>query len=116
MPFEAGIAKALQLSGRQHAVFFLETKRFRLGRTLSDAGQDAYIHSGRPFGVLRAVATIFGPADRGLDLRALRRVYLLLVRRVVPAVRRNWGTLYDRAPFAELVFAARQIAKDLRLP
>jgi hypothetical protein len=116
MPFEAGLAKALQLSGRNHAVFFLESQRFRLSRTLSDAGQDAYIHHGRPFGVLRAVGSIFGPRDGALPFRALRRVYTRFVRRAVPTVRSEWGTLYDRRPFAELLFAARQIARDLDLP
>ena len=114
MPFEAGLAKALQLSGRHHSAYFLEAVPRRLLRTLSDAKQDAYIHHGRPLGVLRLVGSIFGRPSAPLRLTQLRRVHKL-VRRSVPSIRRKWRTLFDRAAFGELVFAAKQAAREATL-
>lgn len=116
MPFEAGMAKALQLSGSGHAVFFLERKRYRLFETLSDAKQDAYAHGGRPDKVLAVVASIFTRPGYPVQPEQLRRIYWRLVRRVVPNVRRRWGKLYNRGAFGELTYAARSIARELGAP
>jgi len=49
MPFEAGLASALVLTGRGHERFLFEARRYRIARTCSDLdGVDVKIHGGRP--------------------------------------------------------------------
>lgn len=117
MPFEAGLAKALQLGGQAHTPFLLEAKPYRLQRTLSDlGGVDPFIHRGGPHGILRIVAQLFTRPGKPASPTQLKKVYRDLSR-FVPRIKRAWGgDLYQHGAFSELVYTAQGIARQMGLP
>lgn len=81
MPFELGLAVAVSLTDRRrprHGFVLLESRRFRLQRSLSDMnGYDPLIHNGTQRGAIRAMFEAFsvaGPADMGPAHRLVRRL------------------------------------------
>jgi len=81
MPFELGLAVAVSLSDRRrprHGFVLLESRRFRLQRSLSDMnGYDPLIHNDTQGGAIRAMFEAFsvaGPADMGPARRLVRRL------------------------------------------
>lgn len=81
MPFELGLAVAVSRSERReprHGFVLLESRRFRLQRSLSDMnGYDPLIHNGTQGGAIRAMFEAFsvgGPADVGAAHRLVRRL------------------------------------------
>lgn len=115
MPFEAGLASALVLSGRRHERYILEANSYRLQRTLSDLnGVDVYAHNGTGLGVLRALSNIFvRPGSPGLP--RLRQILTYLVRFADEQLRPTAGSagLYEPRLFARLVVQARAIDQVL---
>ena len=113
MPFELGLAVAVSLSERRrprHGFVLLETKPFRLQRSLSDMnGYDPLIHKGTQGGAVRTMFEAF--AGRGAaDITAARR----LVRRldqVADRLRRSHGasTIFSRAICDELTATATRL-------
>lgn len=81
MPFELGIAVALSRSDplrRRHGLVLMESRRFRIQRSLSDMnGFDPFIHNGTRGGAIRSVFEAFavaGAADVGAARGFVRRL------------------------------------------
>ena len=117
MPFELGLAFALRTyrpRRRKYSFLLLEKVPHRIDRTLSDMrGRDAYIHDGKPLGVIEAVLDALGSAPRQ---PSPADVYLLW-RRLMKASRalksgHRAKTLYRGTIFKELVGAAVLNAVD----
>lgn len=109
MPFELGLALGHH-HGVKHAWFIFEAVPHRVMRSLSDLnGYDALIHRGTPEGVLRAVTNAFGAGTRNVghdDLVTLWRA----LRDVAERIKKQHGSLFARAAFAELVFTGQKLA------
>jgi hypothetical protein len=110
MPFELGLA--VETSHRQkHQWFVLETKPYRLQRSLSDLnGTDPLIHGDRPEGLLQALANVFDPP--GAPRTSLEPIFEHLRLRA-PALKRRYGGLYTAGAFAEFVTAAIKLTTRL---
>jgi len=87
MPFELGLAVAVSLTERRqprHGFVLLESKPFRLQRSLSDMSRyDPLIHNGTQGGAIRAMFEAYslaGPADMGAARRLVGRLGQLAVR------------------------------------
>jgi hypothetical protein len=110
MPFELGLAVAvarLQRSESAHAFALLETRQFRLQRSLSDLnGFDPLIHNGTRAGAVRCMFEIFAesaPTDLPSALRLAGRL-----ARVSKQLKRDHGapSVFSRVVFNELFTAA----------
>lgn len=118
MPFELGVAVALQLLDRDHTWVLLETTPFRLQKSLSDLnGFDPHIHGATQEGILRALRNAF-QRDQNRpnmdDLRALLQVVNGMARDL--KVGGKTRSLYDASSFRELVQAARLVAEQRNRP
>lgn len=102
MPFELGLAVACQkLALPRQNWFVFVAKRGRIERALSDLdGTDAYIHRGRPAGVLGELTNAFVRSERRPTVRQMRRI-LKRLEEELPALLRNAGT---RSCFSARVF------------
>lgn len=111
MPFELGLAVATR-STRRHDWWVLETRPYRLQRSLSDlAGFDPQIHGGRPLRMLQIIDDMFSrPGTRAVPLDAV----LDLLKRHAPAVQRRYGSLYTKGGFRSLAYAATAFCDQLR--
>jgi hypothetical protein len=111
MPFELGLAIGLRRRGG-HTWWVLESRPFRLQRSLSDLnGTDPLVHRNRPLGLLQALESVFArPEDPEIPLLA---IYNMISARV-PDMRRRYGSVYSAGAFRTLVFAATTLAEDLR--
>jgi len=113
MPFEAGLAIALYLSGSRKKWFILEEDLHRIQWTTSDLkGYDAFAHDGTVEGMLVALLDMFpfkrnqpGPDQLLKFYRDLRKV-----SKGVKRLHRN--NFFHRAAFQLLRESADQIAKD----
>lgn len=111
MPFELGIAYALQSRGRpegrpRHKIYVFTEKRYRVGAALSDmAGFDPLIHRGSPEGILYAILDCFDPQPGPPDEQKLQEL-ISSVSREVRAFQRKRGI---RSPFRLSIF--RQIVE-----
>ena len=111
MPFELGLS--VEMSHHQaHEWFVLESRPYRLQRSLSDLnGTGPLIHDGRPQGLLQALADVFD--SPGAPRVALEAIFALLRGRV-PALTERYGSLYTRSAFGDLVMAAMEFAAPFR--
>lgn len=77
MPFELGLAVAVQISRlRGHDWFVFEAQPHRLNKSLSDlGGTDPYVHGGTPDGVLRALTNALVPRRQRPTVPELRAIY-----------------------------------------
>jgi hypothetical protein len=110
MPFEAGLACALELAGSGHRFYVLERRRHRLQRTCSDLnGIDPQIHEGRPRGVLRCLLNLFGRAGLGIDVPDLLVFYEIMRSEAREIRRESLGGqgLFEPAHFRRLVLAGQ---------
>ena len=84
MPFELGLTYAVsRLTTREHSLFVLEEKPWRLQASLSDMnGHDPHIHGGTQIGMLRCMLDCFGRPGGEPPLPTLRA----LARRLAPIV------------------------------
>jgi len=110
MPFELGLAVAISLTERRprkHSFVLLESKPFRLQRSLSDMnGYDPFIHSGTQGGAVRSMFEAFweaGPVDQDAAGRLARRL-----SRVAERLKRKHRarTVFSRTICSELFDAA----------
>lgn len=112
MPFELGLAVALNLSSLgKHRFRILEAVRHRAEQSLSDLkGYDAYVHNSSAEGVLNTVLDMFSklPGRPLAECEDLLWVYrrLVKVRRVKLG---RTGDIFRADPFAKLVVAAREL-------
>ena len=113
MPFELGLAVAVSLSAHRrpkHGFVLLESRRFRLQRSLSDMnGYDPLIHNGTQGGAIRAMFEAFstaGPADFGAARRLVRRL-----SEVAVGLKRAHGakTVFSRTMCNELTEMATRL-------
>lgn len=114
MPFELGLAVAVQHLEQDHEWVLFETRSFRVQKSLSDLnGFDPHIHGGTQAGVLHALRNAFQREQRRPDEHDLRR----LVRDVAGMAedlrhRSRSRSLFDASSFRELVRATRLIVND----
>src|SRR5712691_3156155 len=117
MPFELGLAVALEKGGYRHEWFVFEERPHRISKSLSDLnGTDPYIHGGRPEGVLTALANALVRIRHRPTIAQLRVIYEDL-RAAALAIGRDLHTtnLFEARAFKELVVAAR-ISAENRIP
>ena len=117
MPFELGLAVALEKAGYQHDWFVFEERPHRMTKSLSDLnGTDPYIHGGRPEGVMRALANALVRMRHRPTASQLRALYQDL-RAAAAALKRDlqMGTMFEARAFRELVVAAHVSAQN-RVP
>jgi hypothetical protein len=115
MPFELGLAAALNLSdGRRHRWYALEARRYRVQKSLSDLnGYDPLVHDGKATGVLRCLRNVFVP-QRRRTVEQLVSVYRKTKKAAAVLKRGPYGTrsLFEPAVFNELVAAAMEISAE----
>ena len=117
MPFELGLAVALEKAGYRHGWFVFEERAHRITKSLSDLnGTDPYIHGGRPDGVLRALANALVRSRHRPTVDQLRAIYRDL-RTASTQIKAdlNTRTLFEARAFGDLVVAARLSARN-RIP
>jgi len=111
MPFELGLAVAAA-STRKHQWFVFEARHYRLQRTLSDLnGQDPYVHFERPRRLLTQLSNALVRAQRQPTFDDLNAVYRVLRAAAAP-LRQRYGTVFEAAPFKELVVLAAQYVSE----
>jgi len=113
MPFELGLAVALNRIERRPKFIMLESKAHRLVRTLSDVnGFDPGIHESQARGIISCALAHLGKPHGNPDAETVFRVRRRLWK-TVPALKRISGRndIYSRSIFAELVEAAGILAK-----
>ncbi len=118
MPFEAGLALAISLLGknrqlrRRHHAFIFEARKYRLQKSTSDLnGVDPCIHGGTPVGILRALTKAFQRQGERRTVNDLLPVYRDLWRVSTNLKRDNrLRDLYDGVSFRQLSLAARKIS------
>lgn len=115
MPFELGLAVALQhTSRRRHEWFVFEGKAHRLSKSLSDlGGTDEHVHGGTPRGVLRALTDALARTRHRPTVSELEQICADLVK-AAAAIKENLGeeSLYRARSFKDLVVAARLSARE----
>jgi len=113
MPFELGMAAALWKQKKPHRPFYiLEETQHRFSRTLSDLnGFDPLIHAKNPDTLLLKIhGTFNGPLSPTPS--QMRRV-LALLKKSIPAIERNYGSLLSATGFGALVVLARTAATQV---
>jgi len=95
MPFEAGLALALNFTGAKHGCAFFEAKKFRLQQSLSDLNAyDPYIHGSRVNGVLTALLDLFQSSVGLVNAESLLTLYREVSRDVALIKRWNGNDLF----------------------
>jgi len=115
MPFELGLAVALDKSRGHERWYVCESLRRRVNKSLSDLdGTEVHIHGGNVRGVFAALGDMFIRRPRQPSLRQMYEVYRALSRSL-PTIMHDAGTRdpYRARVFRDLVLAAR--AEQLRL-
>jgi len=113
MPFELGLAVALNRMERRPKFIILESEQYRLQRTLSDVnGFDPGIHKSSVRGIITCSLAHIGKPHGNPDTQSVLRVHRKLWR-AVPAFKRINGRadIYSRPIFALLINAATILAK-----
>jgi hypothetical protein len=113
MPFELGLAVALNRMERRPKFIMLESQPHRLQRTLSDVnGFDPGIHESSVRGIIGCALAHIGKPHGNPDAESVLRVQKKLWR-AVPSFKRINGRadIYSRPIFALLIDAATILAK-----
>ena len=112
MPFELGLACALQLSNpSDYEVFVLDARPYRIDRKLSDyKGRDPLIHNGTSAGMLACLLDMFATERPAAEVRSAVRA----LRTSVPVLKRELKvtSLFRPAMFRVITAAATNIAID----
>jgi hypothetical protein len=113
MPFELGIAAALNRIGEGHKFFMLESKRYRLQRTLSDTnGIDPGIHGSTVKGMISCALAHLGKPRGNPDVKTILRIQRQLWKSVNSFKTIHGRTsIYSRPIFRQLVDAATILGK-----
>jgi hypothetical protein len=116
MPFELGLAVSWSWSQPRHLWYVFESRWQRSDASLGDVkGIIVHAHRDQPEVVLSRLLNIFHRRRKPRPtLVQLRRIYAGLVR-IVPRVKRDSGSrsLFEPAPFADLVLSSAQLANQL---
>jgi hypothetical protein len=113
MPFELGLAVGLARVRKSGKFVLLETKRYRLQKTLSDLnGFDPGIHGGKAHGIISCVLSHLGKPSANPAPEHAMRVYRRLWESI-PIFKHNYRrrSIFFRPIFAELLVAASEMAK-----
>jgi hypothetical protein len=113
MPFELGLAVALYHIEKSPKFILLESKKFRLIKTLSDVnGYDPGIHRASAKGVISCILANLGKPSQNPDAQKVLRVHRRLWK-IVPKLKRMYGRndIYSRPVFGDLVDGAILLAK-----
>lgn len=114
MPFEAGLALALNFTGAKHGCAFFEVKKFRLQQSLSDLNAyDPYIHGSRVNGVLTALLDLFQSSVGLVNAESLLTLYREVSRDVALIKRWNGNDLFRASSFRQLIFQSQARAREL---
>jgi hypothetical protein len=114
MPFELGIAVMLARLRQNHQFVILESQRYRLQRTLSDAnGIDPGIHNGASTGIISCVLSHLGKPSGNPSPPEVLGIWRELSG-TLPVLKRahHRTTIFSRAIFGEIVAIATYLAKD----
>jgi hypothetical protein len=116
MPFELGLACALQLTTRhRYEVFVLDAKERRLDLTLSDyKGRDPLIHNGTCDGMIACLMDAFETGVPDATRRFRRGVLSLRQSAEVMKRELKTNTLFRPLMFRRLVMGATEIARKQR--
>jgi hypothetical protein len=113
MPFELGLACAIKLAQpTEYEVFVLDSKPYRIDRTLSDyKGRDPLIHGGTSDGMVACLLDTFDAnVASSLEFRSTAKV----LRKSSEVMKQQLGSpsLFRPSLFRLLVAAASEIARD----
>lgn len=115
MPFELGLAVSHAMSRTAgHEWFVFERQPNRLKKSLSDLdGTDPFIHDGDADGVIRAQANALSRTHDRPKLSELREIFNDL-KKASRRIKRDLhgGSLFEAAPFKDLVIFAAIFAKQ----
>jgi hypothetical protein len=116
MPFELGLACALDQID-DHPFVVLEEVPYRVQRSLSDLGGiDAYVHRGSADGVLAALSDWLGSRGNDPTPRKLRRLHELVLQRARGMQRElGAGSLFTPTLFRRITLVASIVAENMRL-
>jgi len=116
MPFELGLAVALEKSAKsRHVWFVMETMPYRLAKSLSDLnGTDPYIHGGTIQGVFRELCSAFVRPGRQPNVPEMWFIYRE-VREQVSEILRRCGarSMFQARAFQEISIAADAAARRI---
>lgn len=112
MPFEAGLATSLSLSGYNHRWYILEAMDYRLQKSLSDLnGHDPFIHNGTVEGVLVKLTDIFQGGRNQPDPIQLLSLYRQ-VRKAAAKLKQAYGNnLFTPSCFRKLIYISQVAAR-----
>jgi hypothetical protein len=116
MPFELGLAVALDAGNRRETWYVCETMRYRISKSLSDLdGTDVRIHGGTVKGLFGALCDIFVRKTHQPSVQEMYQTYLGL-RRSLPNIMKQAAARdpYGARVFQDLVLAARAEQLALR--
>lgn len=107
MPFELGLACALNKHNGPHTFILFEKKKYRLDRTLSDIkGCDPYIHKGTMLGVVHGVLESLASEDNQPEPTRVHRLAIDLWQTAKDLKKRNRkATIFNRTLFSQIVAA-----------
>lgn len=113
MPFELGLAYSLVLSGKDHDVVVLESKKYRLDKSLSDyKGRDPLIHWNKSDELISCLLDLINVPEKPppSELRSAAR----LLRSRAQEIKREYraDTIFRAATYQALVEAATLHAVD----
>ena len=109
MPFELGLAVAIESERRQTSWYVCESVSHRVSKSLSDLdGTDIRIHGGTIKGVSGALCNIFVRKARQPSVTEMYRIYTRL-RRNLPGIMKQAGATnpFGARVFRDIVLAAR---------
>ena len=112
MPFELGLACSLALAGAAHDVVVLDSKPYRLDRTISDyKGRDPLIHHNRVDNLVDCITDVFQVAQEPTPqvLKAEARFLRKSAREIAA---RYGGTIFRPAAFRALIAASAERARQ----
>lgn len=113
MPFELGLAFALQKYRGNHTWYILEEKLGRLDRTLSDLkGSEQHFHRGSPRLVISCVLDILGSTQKDPDPTPVGRLVRKLMS-VADQLKRRYRRkdIFYAAPFRRFMAAGTVLAR-----
>lgn len=109
MPFELGLAVALDRSHGRERWYVCESLEYRISKSLSDLdGTQVHIHSGAVRGVLAVIGDIFVRRRNQPSVQQMYRIYRT-ISESLPTIMREAGTTdpYRARVFRDLILLAR---------
>ena len=112
MPFEAGLATSLSLSGYKHRWYILEATDYRLQKSLSDLnGHDPFIHNGTVAGVLVKLTDIFPGGRNQPDPIQMLSLYRKVRMASAELRQRHGNNLFSPSCFRKLIYISQVSAR-----